>query len=98
MPITYRAYRIPYEWVPQLARGSEISVTLPLSARIQIPNDQGELANTIPKLDTNLAAKIKYLTPVALPGAKDLVVPDAGLAGADDEETEEMPQAGMKLY
>lgn len=44
--ILYRAYRVPYDWFPQIARPAEASVTPPANGLFQLPNDKGEYART----------------------------------------------------
>lgn len=90
----YRAYRVPYDWVPQLPKGSEVPVTLPVSAAIQIPNDKGDYANVAPKLDTTRAARFNPMTPVSMPGAKG--GPAASKVVDMDDEDDEPPV--MKAY
>ncbi len=58
MPITYRAYRVPYEYVSQLPKGKEIPVTMPASGWIQIPNDKGEMPSMVPAVDSARAASM----------------------------------------
>ncbi|MFV0438224.1 MAG: aryl-sulfate sulfotransferase [Desulfopila sp.] len=41
--LTYRAYRVPYNWVPQLDRPREVAVTPPHNAQLHLPNDAGEM-------------------------------------------------------
>ncbi len=99
MPITYRAYRVPYDYVPQLPKGKEVPVTMPKSAQIQIPNDQGEMASVVPTVDKVRAARMTPLAPVKLPRLKDggtsAAVAPAPAATPAPEEAEE---PAMKAY
>ena len=45
----YRAYAVPYEYVPQLPRPEEVAVVPPRKETILIPNIRGELPNYQPK-------------------------------------------------
>lgn len=47
----YRAYAVPYEWVPQLAKPVEVSVTPPANEQILVPADNGVLPKYLPKMD-----------------------------------------------
>ena len=64
---TYRAYRVPYEWVPQLAKGKEVSVTRPDHRLIVVPNDNGEIPNIYPAKDVKLAPDFTRVMPVLTP-------------------------------
>ena len=44
--VLYRAYRVPYEFFPQLPKPEEVSVTPPANGLFQLPNDKGEYAKT----------------------------------------------------
>ena len=44
--VLYRAYRVPYEFFPQLQKPEEVSVTPPANSLFQIPNDKGEYATS----------------------------------------------------
>lgn len=51
----YRAYAVPYEYIPQLKKPREVSVTppqLPLTFMI-LPNDEGTIPDFKPKMDNN---------------------------------------------
>lgn len=91
---TYRAYRLPYDWVPQLPKGSEVPVTLPVSAAVQIPDDQGNYADVAPKLDKSIASRFNPMTPVSMAGAKN--GPRAAQVEEQDDEEEGPPM--MKAY
>lgn len=51
--LLYRSYRVPYEWVPQLERPEEVSVTPPALEDFVLPNDNGDL----PSVKSVLAPK-----------------------------------------
>ena len=65
---TYRAYRVPYEWVPQLKKPREVAVIPPENKQIVLPNVEGVLPNYAPKVDTRDINQIKELAPVQIPG------------------------------
>lgn len=94
---TYRAYRLPYDWVPQLPKGSEVPVTLPVSAAIQIPNDNGDYADVAPKIDTTRAPRFNPMTPVGMPGAKGRPAASKVAAPEDYDDDEDGPEM-MKVY
>jgi hypothetical protein len=97
MPLVYRAYRLPYGYVPQLPKGSEVAVRLPKSGAIQIPNADGVLPDVTPKKDSRLAAAVfTPLTPVLMPGLKG--VSAAQVPAPAEEEDEEDGPTGFKAY
>ncbi len=81
MPLTYRAYRVPYDYVPQLPKGGEVAVNLPLSGQIQIPNINGKMPDIMPKVDKAKAQQLGTLHPVTITPQKPLAPVDA----AEDE-------------
>ena len=50
---TYRAYAVPYEWVPQLKKPVETPVTAPVEPKtfIMLPDDKGNIPNFRTTLD-----------------------------------------------
>lgn len=42
-PLMYRAYRVPYSWVPQIEKPKEVAVTPPSNRAFHLPNDDGEM-------------------------------------------------------
>ena len=48
---TYRAYAVPYDFIPQLQKPEEISVTPPRNEVILVPNDKGGLPDYKPTID-----------------------------------------------
>ncbi len=100
MPFTYRAYRVPYDYVPQLPKGQEVKVTMPSVATIQLPNDNGALPKVAPTVDKERAARFATPNPVLTPALKNAAAPAAAKAApaAAAKASDEPDEPGMKAY
>ena len=69
---TYRAYAVPYEWVPQLKKPVETPVTAPVEPKsfIMLPDDKGNIPNFKPVLDKSPAVQFDEPWVVTRPAAK----------------------------
>ena len=66
--ISYRAYAVPYDFVPQLEKPREVSVTPPSRNVFVMPNDEGDLPNFKSVLDKDKSVEqYDKLVPVLTP-------------------------------
>jgi|SRR5271157_797299 len=65
---TYRAYRVPYDYIPQLKKPREVAVIPPENSQIVLPNVEGVLPDYAPKVDKRPANQFKQPAPVQVPG------------------------------
>lgn len=65
---TYRAYAVPYEWVPQLKKPVETAVVPPANEQILVPDINGNLPNYKPVVDKSAPVQFGEPAPIMIPG------------------------------
>lgn len=65
---TYRAYAVPYEWVPQLAKPVETAVVPPANELILLPDVNGKLPDYKPVVDKREQVQFGDPAPILIPG------------------------------
>ena len=67
--VNYRAYAVPYEWVPQLTKPVETPVSSPSfpGSFIMLPDDKGNIPNFKPTVDKGPAMQFKDVWTVNRP-------------------------------
>ena len=67
--VNYRAYAVPYEWVPQLKKPAETPVSYPSfpGSFIMLPDDKGNIPNFKPTVDKGPAMQFKDVWTVNRP-------------------------------
>ncbi len=70
--INYRAYAVPYEWVPQLKKPVETSVSAPALPHsfIMLPDDKGNIPNYKPVMDKAPGVQFEDAWVVSRPAVK----------------------------
>ena len=67
--VNYRAYAVPYEWVPQLKKPVETPVSYPSfpGSFIMLPDDKGNIPNFKPTVDKGPAMQFRDVWTVNRP-------------------------------
>ncbi len=105
-PILYRAYRVPYDWVPQLPKPREVAVQPFSHSQLQMPDVEGNYPSVMSKIDKS-AKKVEPAMIVvpreALSGGK--ITPMAPVKQAPAAPAKQAPKAdepvdepAMKAY
>ncbi len=69
-PLVYRAYRLPYEWVPQVQKPEEVAVSVD-NGLLVVPDAKGRVPNTGYGKALNSVKVISDAVPAAPKGGKD---------------------------
>ncbi len=69
---TYRSYAVPYDFIPQLQKPEEVSVTAPTqpTSFIMLPNDKGKMPHITPTIDKRPVVQFSEPWVVTRPASK----------------------------